>query len=140
MDTGEGKGISGLIPSRDGREIAFSAADSSLPPRFTLYVIPVAGGEPRELLSGQKSTQPIAWTPDGEYVLFAKRDRTRELWRISASGGEPEKLDWDITGTRYLRMHPDGRRFAFVAGEVEREVWVMEKLLPGDWEPRTTGG
>ena len=73
-------------------------------------------------------------------MLFAKRDRTRELWRISAAGGEPEKLDWDITGTRYLRMHPDGRRFAFVAGEVEREVWVMEKLLPGDWEPRTTGG
>jgi len=97
----------------------------------------VAGGEPRELLRFEKEEEMwlvgVAWTPDGQYVLFPKwlmGGKGGELWRISAEGGEPQKLwEWK-KGFFAPRVHPDGQRIVFYTHSYTSEVWVMENFLP----------
>jgi len=130
----------GAALSRDGRQLAFAVGGES---QTTLKIMPAAGGEARDLLRGVRLplANPIAWTPDGLSVLFAREpspgNRKTELWRISVQGGEPQKLELAAEGMRDLCVHPDGRHIAFTAGHDTSEVWVMENFLPvaGNREP-----
>jgi Tol biopolymer transport system component len=121
--------ISRLALSPEGGELAFFESGA-------LKVLPVIGGEPRELAKVE-NIATIAWTRDGRYLLYgaASGDKTTELWRIAAKDGEPRKLDLAMRGLGHLRFHPDGRRITFM-GEMQKEkseVWVMENFLPVDF-------
>ncbi len=119
--------ILGLVLSPDGKQLAFQDLDAGM-----VKVVPVAGGQPRELAEVEGKIT-IAWTPDGNHLLYAKRlgKSPSQLWRIGAEGGEPQKLDLTMP-LEHIRFHPDGRRIAFT-GKPEGdkcEVWVMENFLP----------
>ena len=106
-------------------------------------LIPVEGGEPRELL---RVSQPqglivrfsgMPWTPDGRAVLVRRRMAvdSSELWLVPIAGAPPRKLDIDVnrwaTGNfGVISLHPDGRQIAFLTGQVNSEVWVVENFLP----------
>jgi Tol biopolymer transport system component len=121
-----------VAPSPDSQQLAFVFERS-------LLVIPATGGKLRELLNLKSSEMfviplTLAWTPDGRYLLFAKRqDKQYELWRIPAAGGEPQKLGSLMEGFRDLCVHPDGRRIMFSVDRgpgSQDEIWVMENFLP----------
>jgi Tol biopolymer transport system component len=115
--------------SPDGQSLAISFQDLA---SWYVKIVPVDGGEPREVLRSQQETgnspiRSLAWTPDSQHVIFA---RGNELWRISAEGGEPQKI-WETAGTFLdLRIHPDGQHVAFAVSRSTSEVWMMENFLP----------
>jgi Tol biopolymer transport system component len=132
--------------SPDGRYIATGSID---PPtnsnRFLL--IPVAGGEPWELMRGgskDDGTSSLAWAPDSRSLLIRKRpsgkNQSGEVWQALLDGSEARKLDERLDprlATAGIRPHPDGRQIAFTpdalpgAGPARpAEVWVMENFLP----------
>src|SRR5262249_13084591 len=127
-----------LAVSPDGQRLAFVLKQS-------LLLVPTTGGDARELLRLRDpetfAGQPcdVAWTPDGRYLLFVKRnDRQSELWRIPADGGDPQKLGQLMGRVSGLRVHPDGQRIAFSLWHWNKaEVWVMENFLPTA-QPRKT--
>jgi RNA polymerase sigma-70 factor (ECF subfamily) len=137
-----GNGESYLVVSPDGQELAFTFSDKGYK---ALKVIPTAGGEAGEILGlrneGGESFEhvsPVAWTPDGRYLLFVRgkhssdgsRIGLQELWRISAEGGESQKLMELESGLRMSSLHPDGQRIVYAEmGPEYRELWVMENLL-----------
>ena len=98
-------------------------------------LMPTTGGAPRELLQVRppESIRPneLAWTRDGQYLLFVKAQSQQpaSLWRISVKGGEPQPLGLKMEGISDLRLHPDGRQIAFTGGERKLEIWVMENFL-----------
>ncbi len=107
---------------------------------LALQVVPVVGGEPRELIrSGLRVyTTRLAWTPDGRHLLLVKRNDDpetqfpHELWRIAVGGGDPESLGLKMEGgLRELRVHPDGRRIVFTSGRNVIELWAAENFLAG---------
>lgn len=129
---------SNLAVSPDGQRLAFVWADGKLE-ITALMVLPTAGGEPRELLRGQKpeSISVPAWTPDSRYLIYARSVTGKkgkfEFWRISAEDGEPENLGLVMEGLLPygLSVHPDGKRIAFTAGtERSTEVWVLKDFFP----------
>lgn len=144
LETGEerelyagGKGESHLVVSPDGQELAFTLSGEGYK---ALTVIPTAGGEAREILglrneAGEphEHVAPVAWTPDGRYLLFVRGKSSSddcELWRISAEGGESQKLMELKSGWRNANLHPDGQRIAYAEmGPEYHELWVMENLL-----------
>jgi Tol biopolymer transport system component len=131
--------IPGLVLSPDGHQVAFTTRNET-GGSSTLNLIPLSGGDTRELLRAQT---PDAlglgdWTPDGRYIVFGRargdskdpQSSKTTLWRIAAEGRKAEKLDLAMDNIRPLRIHPDGRRVAFGAGSPAWELWVMENFLP----------
>lgn len=77
---------------------------------------------------------PVAWSPDGHWLAFARRGRTPkgglvyDLWLVSANGRIQRQL---TQGRRAFSptFAPDGRRLAFVAvvqGETQVQVFDLE--------------
>ena len=118
--------------SPDGKRLVFGIENSDNG-TWSIMIMPISGGEPRELLEfhGSKGIDIISWTPDGEYVLYTEKlNKISALWRISPEGGEPLKI-WQpnkiISG---LSIHPEGQQIAFSTYEQDLEIWVMDNFLP----------
>src|ERR1700737_375527 len=74
--------------SPDGLRVAFARGSVGGLGR-DLFVLPVTGGEPKQLTFDNSSVDPV-WTQDGSDIVFSsQRGGPRSLWRISASGGTP---------------------------------------------------
>jgi dipeptidyl aminopeptidase/acylaminoacyl peptidase len=121
-----------------------------------LTIVPVDGGEPRELMrltlprGFARRPRNIAWVPDGSAVVvqtesidpttldIVGRDHS-ELWMVPVAGGAPRKLDIDVDAwhrgsTEWFgagfSLAPDGKRIAFLTGKASAEVWALENFLP----------
>ena len=67
--------------SSDGRTVAFArySQDTSA----NIYVMPLAGGGPRQVTVDKASIFGLAWTPDGELVFSSDLGGTSRLRRVS---------------------------------------------------------
>lgn len=127
----KGYGTASLSPDRSFIAFGEDAGESSV-----LLLMPASGGESDVLVQfppGGGGAEDIAWTPDGESVIY--RNGT-EIWSVPRIGGSPVKLNWPIeetlmSGMSHPRFSADGRRIAFDAEDGEEELWVMENFLPG---------
>jgi Tol biopolymer transport system component len=145
--------------SPDGRYIATASIDSASNSR-TLLVIPIAGGEPREMMRVPSDLDPpnltqfgqgqqlrvLLWAADSRSLLvrklFSDGKQPEELWNVPLDGGAPRKLDGrlDVNAERNsgagVFLSPDGRRIAFVpampsaAQRLPAQVWSLENFLP----------
>jgi len=64
---------------------------------------------------GQDECPGLAFSPDGSYVYFARKNRLKvsgDLYQVASLGGAPRKLMEGITGPPAIS--PDGQRVAFV--------------------------
>jgi len=128
--------IRNVAVSPDGASVAVSLQGGADPSEHRrIWVVPAAGGEARPLIASV-GIFSIAWTPDGEAILYTHSasddmaDRRTSLWRVAVDGGEPEAVGLEMDVMQDLRLHPDGLRLAFAAGVISVEVWVMENFLP----------
>lgn len=110
----------------------------------SLLLVPVAGGQPRELfrvtIPEGFMPGPFQWTPDSSAVMAIKNTGSRrELWLVPVTGGQPRKLDIDpdiwMAGAGGGRetgfsLSPDGRYVALKLGKEAYEVWALENFLP----------
>ena len=99
--------------SRDGRWIAFAGNYDG---NVDVYVVPVAGGEPKRLTWHPGNDTPQAFTPDGSSVLFTSSrtdfsGRYTQLWTVPAAGGVEERLP--IPNAAQATYSPDGRFIAY---------------------------
>ena len=109
-----------------------------------VLLIPVDGGEPRELVSVSRPERlgwgGMSWTPDSQALIAMKvfgdwgKETKKELWLVPIDGREARKLDIDISdwslGGREIRLHPNGSQIAFFAGNQSEEIWSLENFLP----------
>ena len=116
--------------SPDGSTIAFMRR-SRTPGANDLVAIPIGGGEPRLVASGEGRF--TSWSKDGRWLIGARRnkDASWALGRVSASGGafEPVGVELPLMNGR-VRFTADGRHLIFGAGRAAEELWTMEKILP----------
>ncbi len=122
--------------SPDGKWLAVVNAEG----KRTIKIMPVSGGEPREVYSSEFESGTVmtpAWSTDGRYIYFpwlrSPQTNIADLYRVSREGGEAEKIEVGMSFIRCLTVHPDGQRIAFYSsGDTppQPQVWVMENFLP----------
>jgi dipeptidyl aminopeptidase/acylaminoacyl peptidase len=100
--------------------------------RSHLFVVPAAGGMPRDLLAGKDWDTPVppfggsadyAWSPDGRELAFTTKFGRDQAWTtntdvytVSAAGGEPVNATAGMPGAESAPSYsPDGRWLAFLS-------------------------
>jgi Tol biopolymer transport system component len=123
----------GLSP--DGEQLAILSRPRGVDtPGVIIRVGLTSGGELKELCRPVKVARQLAWTADGNHILFCGRQPFSEqwgLWRVAAGGGEPEDLHTEMVGEmRHLTVHPDGTKIAFSASGPIRnaELWAIDNV------------
>jgi Tol biopolymer transport system component len=57
-----------------------------------LYVVPMAGGEPRRLTNWNAAIDGVSWTPDGRQLLYSVQEpAASRLWRIDVNTTTPAR-------------------------------------------------
>jgi TolB protein len=118
----------GLSP--DGKWLAITNTDSiNMSQRifkFSVYIVPVTGGEPRRITNGDLSFWH-GWSPDGKTLAFCGGDFSNlDVYTISVDGGSPKRL----TDTPGLDdgpdYSPDGKYIYFHSYRTGRmQIWRM---------------
>ena len=123
----------------DGRAVAAIRGGFTTP--LTLAIIPVAGGEPRVLMTVRDPATELApvapylcaWSADGRAVYFVGRDPKEGgmgIWRVPAAGGPPRlavRFDNPALAPRpsgVIEAHSG--RFYFTLVDLQSDVWMTE--------------
>jgi tricorn protease len=123
--------------SPDGRMVAFTGQYSG---NLQAHVIPVEGGEPKQLTfrndigeippRGGYDNQVLGWTPDGKQVLFRGNrvpwnNRMGRPFLVPAAGGMETPLPVPYSGMGTLS--PDGNRMVYAPIMREFRTWKRHK-------------
>ena len=83
--------------SPDARFIAFQRGDGV---RFDVFVVPAAGGEPRQVTHDNTLHRRLSWLPDGRGIVYSSSRGstmpylpTFSLWKAGIDGGAPTPVD-----------------------------------------------
>ena len=81
-----------------------------------LWMIPMAGGEPRRLTHGEGRNSGAAFSLDGRWLAFVsdRKDKKPQIYRLPLDGGEAERLTDLDGGPGGLAWSPDGSKISFV--------------------------
>lgn len=110
-------GASALSPDR--RYIVYVLREGSLE---SLWVQQLATGSNVQILPPEQVTFiALNFTPDGNYVMFVRSDKTttnfRYLYRIPVLGGTPQQLVRDVDSAP--TFSPDGQQMAMIRGIID---------------------
>ncbi len=119
--------------SRDGKSLLFNSGGR-------LYVVPVAGGEPRLVDCGfaVRCNNDHGYSPDGSWIAIS--DETHgpsRIYIVPAEGGEP-RLVTPEAPSYWHGWSPDGKRLAYCAGRGGGSYDIYTVPVEGGPEQRLT--
>ena len=122
--------------SPDGRSVAFNRGSSLYGDSSEMYVVPVAGGEARQLTFDHRRTMGAAWTPDSKWVVFASnRGGNYSLWKVPAEGGAVEPVAAGVENAYDPSASREGSRIAYTHLVRDTNVWRLDLKAHGAATP-----
>jgi len=125
--------------SPDGNWIAFTGQYDG---DYSVYVIPVTGGEPKRLtyhpgiLHTSERFGPenivLGWHPDGKRVIYRSRKEANDWWEgriymAALDGGLPEVMPMKVAG--FTSLSPDTKKVAYCP--IYRDFRTWKRYLGG---------
>ena len=103
--------------SPDGKSVAFSAVTVDIAQnkkKSHVYVVPLEGGEPRELADPADSNERPRWSPDSKQIFYTcDKGGTSQIWVMDASGANPKQVTHVPTEAAGQLISPDGKNIVF---------------------------
>jgi eukaryotic-like serine/threonine-protein kinase len=118
-------------------EMAFMRGRQSVFRAFgTLARVPLAGGEPRELLENVAAAD---WGPAGSELAIV-RSRPDQPGKVEVEFPIGQKVYESFSNLSSLRISPDGTRVAFMEGQAAKTIIVVDRAgqtmkLTAGWNP-----
>ena len=151
----DGRVITSMRYKRDGTLTLLP--DPSIRDKSQLFIVPAAGGEPRQLTDLPFNVRGAVWSPDGRIIFFSanpeednehNQENTGELYAVSVDGGDPRVLTTNPGSESSPAISPDGRSMVFslsVNRETQTELMLVglnpygsfdgqPRMLTGDWD------
>ena len=98
--------------SPDGRWIAFQKGDGL---RDDIFILPIAGGEPRKLTNERNIIRGLAWLPDSSAIVYSSSGGSTipylppmTLWEVKLNGGLPRQISPAEAWYEQPDIHPSG--------------------------------
>jgi dipeptidyl aminopeptidase/acylaminoacyl peptidase len=125
--------------------------------RQHLFVVPAAGGEPRDVTPGDRDAYPTSTTfsvgddftfsPDSQFLVYTAPPVRNEAWstnydlyRVAVTGGKPEQLTTNPAADGGPRFSPDGKYLAYRAQRragFEADRWEIMLMDAQGGKPRS---
>lgn len=126
--------------SPDGSRLAFHSTRQGV----SLFIKPVSGASPEELVLKSDSASPVDWAPNGQFLLIDRTASSAGIYRVPLSDpSKPEPVLVDPKA-RVLQgqLSPDGTLLAYVSEErAGGEVYVSPYPPTGaKWQVSISGG
>lgn len=105
----------------DARRVAFvvtTLSEETDEYLSNIWMVDVAGGEPRRFTTGPRRDLAPHWSPDGTRLAFLSEREPKQkaqLWVMPAEGGEPVRLTDLKNGVSAPEWSPDGTHLVFVS-------------------------
>jgi Tol biopolymer transport system component len=122
------EGFQGSLVSPDGRFVLVTGPDR----RWYLY--PIAGGTPQPLDQFPKATVALAWTPDGQSLLWYRRDDV-PIWIMKFDIKTGRSALWkeipvprSDVGILTVRTSADGKSYAYSIYSDPGDVYLLEGI------------
>ncbi|MEE8362206.1 MAG: protein kinase, partial [Gemmatimonadales bacterium] len=120
--------------SSDGQWLAY---DSNRDGNQEIYVMSLAGGEPRQLTTDPGDDFHPDFSPDGsELAFYSIRHGTRDLFLIAADGGNEIRLTDSPNQEYHPTFSPDGLSIAYQEIEAAGRGYIMlltRDAIGGEW-------
>jgi len=108
--------------SPDGNTLAF--VRSTGPEGADIFLCDTAGANPRRLTFDDRTIRGIAWTRDGQDLVYTgQRVHGWRLWRLPAYGGSPRDLIIAGSEARYVAVAPVGNRLVYTESPTVSSIW-----------------
>lgn len=103
--------------SPDGTEVLYTMTKYSVEKntgRTHIYKVPVEGGDPVQLTSGEASCHTPEWMKDGKQIAYLSADDSgTQLWSMDADGKNAKKRSGVEGGVNYVDVAPGGEKILF---------------------------
>ncbi len=113
--------------SPDGRHIALTIGDVNFDANRVvtqIYVLPIGGGNLKQLTSGATSATSPRWSRDGKRIAYVTGS---QIWVMGDDGGDKQQITKIATGATGPVWSPDGKWIAF-ASDVHPECKEISAL------------
>lgn len=108
----------------------------------SLWLLPLDGGEARQLTGREVEATHPAWSPDGSRVAFQNfADHYYQVWEVEVEGGALRPLTTGPADHREPAWSPDGRLVAFSSdrgGSGSYDIWSLDPAS-GEYRQWTRG-
>ena len=124
--------------SPDGKWIAYMGQQTDRP--WRVFVIPAAGGVPKEASNSDDNQGAPTWSPDGKFLVYGnvncQEERTCAIRKIDLASGQISTLP-ESQGLVTARWSPDGQHIAAL-NPVQHELYVFD-LASRRWRKLADG-
>src|SRR5581483_5995228 len=120
------RSLGGFALSPDGQTIAYwvsswdKSGDNPVR-RGHVWLVPSAGGAPKQLTFGDRSESAPRWAPDGKTISFVTArggaEEKPQIWLLPVDGGEAHVLTHAKDGVETYAWSPDGSRIAYLSAD-----------------------
>ena len=119
----EGKGyVANPVFSPDGRHLAYTRGPGFI--SHDLFVMDMRTGSSKQLTHELRSIGGLAWTPDGDSIVFSSnRQGLFTLWRIDGAGGEPQRMTVGGADAVSPSIARTGGRLAYLNRRININLW-----------------
>ena len=120
--------------SPDGKWIAYHGARVDGPHAPDLYLLPIAGGAPRNLTAQgiDRPIGPFVWRPDNDIVALAQVGFQSKLYSIGLDGKSQARESLPVNAHTFDMSDSGDLAFAGDTATMPAEVWLTRRSTPAE--------